>query len=97
MPPTLKDTPRYAFVPDATRKTYQQVSSMYENLFGMVGLAQARLVLVSEESGGIIIRVAHDRLDELRCAVVAIDVPTGIARVSGTLARLRENLVSGSR
>lgn len=92
IPPTLKDRPRYCFVPDADHASFERIEASFEHLFGTVGLAAARLVLVGEEIGGIVLRVDNGSLWQLRVAIVALPEPLGIARVSGTLARLRAGL-----
>ena len=90
IPPTLKDTPRYAYVPDADRALFRRIEKRYGELFGTVGLAQARLMLV-EAREGLIIRVENTAVANLRVAIVSLDVPIGICHVSGTLEKLRTN------
>lgn len=90
IPPTLKDTPRYAYIPDATRAVYRLIEERYAELFGVFGLARARLLLV-ESKRGLIIRVENTSLDELRVVIASLDGPYGIAHVSGTLEKLRTN------
>jgi RNase P/RNase MRP subunit POP5 len=90
IPPTLKDTPRYAYVPGADRALYRRIEKRYGELFGMVGIAQARLVLV-EARDGLIIRVENTELANLRVTIASIDAAIGIAHVSGTLEKLRTN------
>lgn len=95
IPPTLKDRPRYCFVPAADHATFERIESSFERLFGTTGLAAARLLLVGEESGGIVVRVENDALWQLRVSIVALSEPLGIVRVSGTLLRLRTAMGRG--
>jgi RNase P/RNase MRP subunit POP5 len=94
IPPTLKDTPRYAFIPGATRHDYEHLCVRYAELFGTIGLASARLVLV-ESRDGLVIRVENSELDRLRVATASLG-GLGIARVSGTLEKLRTNYLNRS-
>ena len=91
IPPTLKDTPRYAFVPDADRSVYTRITERYAELFGSVGAGTARLVLVEERSG-LVIRVEKSELARLRVVIASLEGAYGIARVSGTLEKLRSAL-----
>ena len=89
IPPTLKDTPRYAFVPDTSRSDYARIEERFAHLFGVFGLAKARLRLV-EVKRGLVIRVENTSLDELRATLTTLP-PMRIERVSGTLEKLRTN------
>ena len=93
IPPTLKDTPRYAYVPDATVRDFERIEERYATLFGSVSRATARLVLV-ESRDGLIIRVEKSELARLRVVIASLDGPLGIARVSGTLKQLRTNYLN---
>ena len=90
IPPTLKETPRYAFVRSGDRALFARIESRYAELFGTIGLAQARLARV-EEPNGLIIRVNVDDLPRLRVVIASLEGAIGIEAVSGTLARLRTN------